>query len=193
MAYTFLQIQAEVRNNINNQTASVTTVIDQAVNLFSNFFNLEKIDATKSTVAGTDNIAQPSNCLDVSGLKIGDDYLDKIPKNRIEEAEDHELQKFYTMDDGKIYIIPTPSAVETVKIWFKSGFTPMAGAGSTDVPDKLVPALILLATWLYFNQITTQTGTARELFPDMTPEEAEKIAQGWKKHFDEIIKLIKTA
>lgn len=186
--YSFATIQTAVRNNVGNSAADVTQAIDNAVNYLSNFYHLKKI-GTANTVAGTDNVSQPTNCIEVMGIEVGDDYFDKIIIKKLEETEDFKDEKFYTLDDGKIYILPTPTAIAAVKIWYKSGFTPMAGAGNTDVPDRLVPILIVLATWFYFVQMVSRTATQREMFPNATPEEMQKIADSWNKQFEALLKI----
>lgn len=190
MSYTYANLESRVRNNINNQTVDVKDIIDDAINLMSNFFHLKKIDTSKNTVASQGYIEKPTNCLQVLGeLKIGEEYY-KRKNISLSETEDYELLCFEEMDDAKIYIYPTPISVQSCKIQFKSGFTALNGAGSTDVPDKLVPLLIVLATWLYWEKIATQVGTARESFPDMTPKEARAIADNWKKQFDKLYETI---
>ena len=68
----------------------------------------------------------------------------------------------------------------------------MAGA-TTDVPDKLLPLLTMLACWQYWIQIVSMDATQRELFPDMTPEEALKVAESFQKQFETLLKTVRNA
>lgn len=190
MAYTYAVIEAQVRANVNDATASVTQEIDDAINLLSNFFSLKKIDTTQVTVASQAFMNKPANCIEVERLKIDDiEYVESAISN-LKKYETDEEESFHDYND-KLQLNPTPTAVLTSKIWYKSGFTVLAGTGSTDVPDRLVPLLLLLATWLYFVQMVSKVGTARENFPDMTPTEAGEIAMVWKKQFDSMLSSIK--
>lgn len=190
MAYTYATIEAQVRVNVNDTSAAVTQEIDDAINLLSNFFNRKLISEAISTVAGQTYIDYPTNPISIERVQIGDnEYIEKS-LSKIQSALDDESYAWYDYN-GKIQIIPTPTAVTASKIWYRAGFTPLAGAGSTDVPDRLVPLLIILATWLYFIQMVSKVSTARENFPDMTPEEAGKIATQWLKQFNDMMAIIK--
>lgn len=186
-------IETQVRANVNSATATVSGVIDDAIYYLGNFFNNKKIDATQSTVIAQAYITRPTRCQKVTYLKIGDDVFDRIDETQIEETEEYELQKFIEKDDGKIYLYPTPTAVAAAIIHYKSGYTPLAGvAGATcDVQDEYLPLVVILATWFYWLTIAGQTGTQRELFPDMTPDEAVALAGTWQKRFIQLLKIIK--
>lgn len=190
MAYTFATIQSQVRANVNDTAADVTQEIDDAINLLSNFFSRKLISTAVSTVAGQSYISYPTNPISIERLQIGtNEYIEKSLA-KIQAAIDDESYAWYDYN-GQIQIIPTPTAVTAAKIWYRAGFTVMAGAGSTDVPDRLVPLLIILATWLYYVQMLSKVSTARENFPDMTPDEAGKIATQWLKQFNEMMNIIK--
>lgn len=190
MAYTYDTIEAQVRANVNDTGAAVTQVIDDAVNLLSNFFSRKLISTAISTVAGQTYIAYPTNPISIERLQIGtNEYIEKSLA-KIQAAIDDGSYGWYDYN-GQIQIIPTPTAVTAAKIWYRAGFTVMAGAGSTDVPDRLVPLLIILATWLYYVQMLSKVGTQRAEFPDMNPDEAGKIATQWLKQFNEMLNIIK--
>lgn len=191
MAYSYAVIEAQVRANVNDASASVTQEIDDAINFLSNFFTLKKIDTSKSTVASQAYMDKPTNCIEIERLKIDDIEYEETSLLNLKSHETDEKESFHDYD-GKIQLNPTPTSVLTAKIWYKAGFTALAGAGTTDVPDRLVPLLVLLATWLYFVQLVSKVGTARENFPDMTPAEAGEIAIVWKKQFDSMLSTIKS-
>lgn len=186
-------IETKIRANINNSSAVVSGVIDEAIALLSNFFKIETLDTSKSTVIGQDYITKPTRCFEVVKLKIGDKYYEKTNLSKLEEMEEFELEKFYEYGDN-IRLLITPTEISTCKIWCKTGFSPLLGvAGNwSDVPEHILPALYILATWLYWLQIVSNVGTEREDFPDMTVEEAEKISDIWAKQFKQIIETIKT-
>lgn len=190
MAYTYAIIEAQVRANVNDTTASVAQEIDDAINLLSNFFSLKKISTSIATVANQAYIDKPTNTIEIERVKIGTDEYKETSLAKLEDAENDETKNWYDYD-GKIQLSPTPTSVITTKIWYKAGFATLAGAGSTDIPDRLVPLLVILATWLYYVQMVSKVGTARENFPDMTPEEAGEIANVWKKQFDSLLQSIK--
>lgn len=186
-------IETQVRANVNNATAVVSGVIDDAIYYLGNFFSNKKIDATQSTTINQAYITRPTRCLKVEYLKIGDDVFDRISEKEIEETEEYELQKYIEKDDAKIYLYPTPTAVAAAIIHYKSGYTPLAGvAGATcDVQDGYLPLVIVIATWFYWLTIAGMTGTQRELYPDMTPEEAAKTAEVWEKKFTTLLQMIR--
>ena len=98
-------LEANVRAKLNQPTATVSGVIDDAISLFNNFFSLAKIDTTKSTVNNQNYITKPTNSLEVNTLKIGTVYYHKmINEKSVEDAENLTLNKFIEKDDGKIYI-----------------------------------------------------------------------------------------
>ena len=187
-------IETQVRANVNSATAVVSGVIDDAIYYLGNFFSNKKIDATQSTTINQAYITRPTRCLKVEYLKIGNDVYDRIDETQIEETQEYELEKYIEKDDAKIYLYPTPTAVAAAIIHYKSGYTPLAGvAGATcDVQDGYLPLVIIIATWFYWLTIAGQTGTQRELFPDMTPEEAMKMAETWEKRFLTLMKQIRT-
>lgn len=189
MAYTFAVIQSTVRNNVNDSAADVTQEIDDAINLLSNFFTLKKIDTSISTVTNQDNINKPANCVEVMKLKIGSDHYTEKRLTEIKENEEAESKCFYDWNE-KIQLIPTPTGVSSAKIWFLGGFTPLGGTGSTDVPDRLVPVLCVLATWLYYVQLVAKNTVARENLPDIEPSEIRELAKHWKQTFDEMVSSI---
>jgi hypothetical protein len=194
MSYTYANLESRVRNNIDSQTASVSDIIDDAINFMSNFFFLKKIDTSKSTVANQSYIAKPTNCLKVIGeIKIGEDYFKRRESAQgLAEIDDYELERYEEADDAKIYIYPTPTSVQTCKMEIHAGFTPLGGvaAAVTDIKDSLVPLLVILATWLYWEKIATNVATGREDYPDMTPKEARSNADAWKKQFDSLYETI---
>ena len=191
MAYTYAIIEAQVRANVNDTTAPVTQEIDDAINLLSNFFSLKKISTSIATVASQAYIDKPTNTIVVERLKIGTDEYKETSLAKLGDVEDDETKNWYDYND-KLQISPTPTAITTTKIWYRAGFTALTGAGSTDVPDRLVPLLVILATWLYYVQMVSKVGTARENFPDMTPKEAGDLATEWKKQFDSLLASIKS-
>ena len=190
---TYSQIEAQVRTNINSTTAVVSNVIDDAIYYLSNFFNLKKIDVSQSTVIAQNCLTKPTQCLSVDYLKIGDTVYDSIKESKIEETEKYELKKYIEKDDGKIYIYPTPTAVAPVVLHYRASYTPLAGVARTisDVQDPYLPLMIIIATWFYWLTIAGQVRTQRELYPDMTPKEAQDIAEIWEKHFLLLLKNIK--
>lgn len=190
MAYTYAVIEAQVRANVNDSAAAVSQEVDDAINLLSNFFTLKKIDTAQVTVANQAYMTKPTNCIELERVKIDDEEYEETSLLNLKGHETDENKSFHDYD-GKIQLNPTPTSVLTSKIWYKAGFTALAGAGSTDVPDRLVPLLVLLATWLYFVQMVSKVGTARENYPDMTPAEAGDIAIVWKKQFDSMLATIK--
>lgn len=190
----YSQLETIVRANVNSASATVSGVIDDAIYYLGNFFSNKKIDATQSTTIGQAYLTRPTRCLKVEYLKIGDVVYDRIEEKDIEETEEWELEKYIEKDDGKVYLYPTPTAVAAAIIHYKSGYTPLAGvAGATcDVQDGYLPLVSIIATWFYWLTIAGQTGTQRELFPDMTPEEAMAMAKTWEERFKLLLKSIRT-
>jgi hypothetical protein len=186
MAYTYSIIENIVRNNVNDASANVQQEIDDAINLLSNFFTQKKIDTSISTVNGQAYINMPSNAVEIMKIKIDSDHYTEKRLSEIKDNEEAESKCFYEWD-GKIQIIPTPTGVSSAKIWYLGGFTPLAGTGSTDVPDRLVPVLCVLATWLYYVQLVAKNAVNRENLPDITPDEIRELSKHWKKTFDEMV------
>ena len=190
----YSELETQVRANVNSATAVVSGVIDDAIYYLGNFFSNKKIDATQSTSDQDRHTStRPTRCLKVEYLKIGNVVYDRIEERDIEEVEKYELEKYIEKDDGKIYLYPTPTAVAAAIIHYKSGYTPLAGvAGATcDVQDGYLPLVSIAATWFYWLTIAGQTGTQRELFPDMTAEEAVAIAGTWEKRFETLLQRIR--
>lgn len=191
MAYTYAIIEAQVRANVKNATAPVTQEIDDAINLLSNFFQLKKIDTSISSVANQSYLSKPTRAIEIIRVKIGTDDYDEAKITELAKVETAENKKWYDWDE-KIQIIPTPTAVASAKIWHKAGFAPLAGTGTTDIPDRLVPVLVVLATWLYYVQMVSTVIMAKSESPDIEPDKIEKIAGHWKKTFDELVASIKS-
>lgn len=191
MAYTFTTIQTQVRALVGVSDASVTQQIDDAVNLLSNFFQLEKI-TTDNFVANQGYITKPSGAIEVTRLKdtTDEEEYKKAGLGELKEADYYEKRTFREYN-GQIRVTPTPTAANAIEIWYRGGFTPMAGSGSTDVPDRLVPLLILLAGWLYFLGLVSKAAVARDEIPDSTIEEANKAAKALKDQFDAMVATIK--
>lgn len=190
MAYTYANIESQVRININDTGAVVQEEIDQAISLLSNFFQLKKIDTSISSVANQGYINKPTNAIEIVRVKLGSDDYEEVKISELAKVEMAENKKWYDWND-KIQITPTPTSIMNGKIWYKAGFTPLGGAGTTDIPDRLVPLVILLATWIYWLEIVTKTGTMRELYPDMTPKEACETANTWLKQINSVMEKIK--
>lgn len=190
MAYTYAIIEAQVRANVKNAAAPVTQEIDDAINLLSNFFQLKKIDTSISSVANQAYISKPTRAIEIIRVKLGTDDYDEVKISELAKVEAAENKKWYDWDD-KIQIIPTPTAIASAKIWHKAGFAPLGGTGTTDVPDRLVPVLVTLATWLYYVQMVSTVIMAKSESPDIEPDKIEKIAGHWKKTFDELVASIK--
>lgn len=191
MAYTYALIETQVRANVKSATAPVTQEIDDAINLLSNFFQLKKIDTSINSVANQAYINKPTRAIEIIRVKLGDDDYDEVKISDLAKVEAAENKKWYDWDD-KIQIIPTPTAVASAKIWHKAGFTTLNGAGSTDIPDRLVPVLVVLATWLYYVQMVSTVIMAKSEMPDIEADKIEKIAGHWKKTFDELVASIKS-
>jgi hypothetical protein len=190
MAYTFATIQTAVRVNVNNVTADVTQPIDDAINFLSNFFDRKIIDTTILTVASQVYITMPTYLQKIDRLTINGDEYERLSIDKIGEAESDGNKYFYEYNE-QIQILPTPSSALATKIWGRCGFTPLAGVGSSDVPNRLVPLVVVLASWIYWLGMVGKVGSARENYPDMTPEEAGKIATEYKKQFDSMVSTIK--
>lgn len=191
MAYTYATIEAQVRANVKNATAPVTQEIDDAINLLSNFFQNKKIDTSISSVANQSYINKPATAVEIVRVKIGSDDYEEAKISDLSKLEEAENKKWYDWD-GKIQLTLAPTSVQSAKIWHKAGFTPLAGSGSTDIPDRLVPVLVTLATWLYFVQMVSATIMSKGEIPDIEPEKLDKICAHWKKSFDELVTSIKT-
>lgn len=190
MSYTFAKIQTAVRVNVNNTSADVTQPIDDAINYLSNFFDNKKIDTSKLTVVGQGYIDKPTNFFHVDRVTINDEEYAHLPFEKLAEAESDGEKYFYEYND-QIQILPLPSSVLSSKIWGRCGFTPCAGSADPDCPDRLVPLVVVLASWIYWLGMVGKVGSARENYPDMTPEEAGKIAVEYKKQFDAMVASIK--
>lgn len=191
MAYSYATIEAQVRATVNDPAASVQQEIDDAINLMSNFFSLKKIDETIDTTALQNYIPQPTRCLEVLRVIIDEIEYNKAGPGDLKNADEYENRSWIQYDD-KIKITPTPSTTGTNNcvVWYRAGFAPLAGTGSTDIPDRLVPLLIILASWLYFLQMMVKVTTARENYPDMTPEEAYDTAKLLKEQFDSMLSSV---
>lgn len=191
MAYTYSTIEAQVRANVNDATAGVSQEIDDAINLLSNFFSLKKVSESIDTVANQNYIDQPTRCLEVLRVIINDVEYSKATPSDLKNADEYDNRTWAQWDD-KIKITPTPSSVEDCEIWYRAGFAPLGGTGSTDIPDRLVPLLVILASWLYFLQMMVKVATARENYPDMTPEEAGETAKLLKDQFDSMLATVQS-
>lgn len=191
MAYTFSTIQTQVRALVGDTSASVTQQIDDAVNLLSNFFQLEKVGTGTFTVDQA-YITKPTNALEIIRLKDTADEKEykKADIPSLKNADYYETRTFRLAND-QVRVTPTPSAANAYEIWYRAGFTPMAGSGSTDVPDRYVPLLILLAGWLYFVGVASKAAVSRENYPDSTITEAKEAADAIKKQFDSMVDSIK--
>lgn len=157
MSKTYADIEDRVLKNINSTTADVSIAIDNAIDFLGNFYENKLIDASIATVASQDYIARPDLCKEVERLEIAGVEYKKASISEINELVDYALQRFVEYD-GKINIYPTPTAIQTTKIWFKANFTPLAGvAGAvSDVPDELIPLLVSIATWFFLEQQENQ-------------------------------------
>lgn len=191
MAYPFSTLQTQVRLKVNNTSADVTEAIDEAINLLSCFFWLNKIDTSIDTVANQAYISKPSRCLSVARVIVDSVEYEKVSIKDLKDADEYS-KKTWIDYNGAIQLTPTPDGAKDTIIWYRSAFTPLAGSGSTDVPDHLVPLLIILAAWFYYTQMLMQVGTARENFPDMDPEEAIKLSSEIKKEFDAMLASIQS-
>ena len=201
--YTILRVYDRVAENTNyanyGSSFNIYGSIADAINYLSNFFQLEKIDASISTVASQNYIDKPDKCLKVVGdIKIGDDYYKKKEDSKsLQEIEDFELLRYEEKNDGKIYLYPTPTSVKACRIHFKSAFSSfdestLDDSEVLDIPDNLIPLLITLSTWFTFNAIAIKIGTQREAFPDMDPKEAEKTAKSWETQFEKLYEKIES-
>jgi hypothetical protein len=149
----YSDIEARVLKNINSTTADVSVAVDNAIDFLGNFYDNHKIDSSLATVANQSHIDKPALCKEVVRVAIAGVEYEKIQPKAISETQEYELNKFIDYND-KIQIFPTPSSILTTEIYFKSFFTPLAGVAgaTTDVPANLIPLLISIATWFFFEQ-----------------------------------------
>jgi hypothetical protein len=192
MPYTFTVIQAQVRLKIGDTSADVTQPIDDAINFLSNFFSLQKL-VSVSTVANQSYIAKSgtlANLFELDRLKINSLEYKKIGLAGLAQAEADGGNYFYDYND-QVQIVPTPTSILSGQAWGRFAFTPLAGAGSSDVPDRLVPLVVILASWFYYLGVLSNVSVARQKFPDVTPDEAGKIVSEVKKQFDTMLDTIK--
>lgn len=149
----YSEIEARVLKNINSTTADVSVAVDNAIDFLGNFYHNEKIDSSQSTVIAQDYLAKPTLSKEVDRVEINGIEFEKAVFKKLSEIKDYSLQKFFEYD-GKVKLLPVPTAVQSTKIYYKSFFTPLAGvAGAvTDVPNNLIPLLISVATWFFLEQ-----------------------------------------
>lgn len=153
MPYTYADLETRVRKVINSDVADVSSAIDNAIDFLGNFYENHKIDTAISTVANQVYIEKPALCKEVVRVQIGDEEYKKITASQIEETKDFDLKRFLDYNE-KIQLYPTPTAIYGTSIWYKAFFTPLEGvaAAETDVPNNLIPLLVSVAAWFFFEQ-----------------------------------------
>lgn len=197
---TFAAIQSIVRTNINVDAGDVTEAIDMAVKFLSNFFSVRKIDDSQTVSTGDTTITKPARAKEIYMLKIGDTYIKKADLDKLQAVEDEDSMRWHVEDhwvaaaDNNIHLTEAVDAADdgdTVKIWYFAGFTPMAGAGSSDVPEQLEPLLIMFATYFYYGLLVSYVKDNKAEFPDMTVWDVIAIWDTWRVHSFDLLDLVK--
>ena len=190
MSYTFAILQTQVRLKVGDVAADVTQPIDDAIAFLSNFFCLEK-NATVATVANQIYLANPAQLQKLDRLVINSVEYKKL--SSLSDLGDAEISKayYFYQYNGQIQILPTPTSIMSGKVWGRFSFASLAGAGSSDVPDTLIPLVVLLATWFYFLRILADVAVARSMYPGLDPDQICKAVSEIKKQFDSMLDTLK--
>lgn len=196
---TIAAIQAIIKNNIDDQTVNVDEAIDLAIKFLSNFFPLRKIDDSQTLTTGDTFVDKPARCLKVLTLKLGDDYIKKADLSKLQQIEDDESQRYYVEDefiagtDNKIHLTDAIGADQDgdkVYIHYLAGFTPKAGAGSPDLPERLEPLLISFATYFYYGILVSHVKNNKSNFPNMTLWDVIAVWDTWRIHSYDLLEIV---
>lgn len=195
-------IQAIIKNNIDDQAVNVDEAIDLSIKFLSNFFNVRKIDTSQTVSTDDTSVDKPARCLKVLLLKIGDDYIEKADKGKMQAIEDDDSQRWHAEDDflagsnNKIHLTKAISAAnngDDVKIWYLAGFAPLAGVAETktDLPERLEPLLISFATYFYYGILVSYVKNNKAEFPNMTLWDVIATWDTWRIHSFNLLEIIK--
>jgi len=194
-------IQAIIKNNVDDQTVDVNEAIDLAIKFLSNFFPLRKIDDSQTLTTGDTSVDKPARCLTVLKLKLGDDYINKADLTKLQQIEDDESQRYYVEDefiggtDNKIHLTDAIGADQNgdkVYIHYLAGFTPLAGVAlaETDLPERLEPLLISFTTYFYYGILVSYVKNHKADFPNMTLWDVIAIWDTWRIHSFDLLEIV---
>ena len=94
--------------------------------------------------------------------------------------------------DNNIHLTEAVSSEDngaTVKIWYLAGFTPLAGAGSSDLPEQLEPLMLMFATYFYYGLLVSYVKNNKAEFPNMTVWDVIAIWDTWRVHALDLLEL----
>jgi hypothetical protein len=181
-----------IKDYVNDTTITADQHAIDAVNFLSNVFPLKKIDSTKTTVSGQNYIAYPTGCITVNRVTINGIEIPKAEDlDHLEVSEDNDVQRWYAYNGMIMFTKNFSVTAQAVKIWYDGSYIVPASATDTDVPDEMMELVYVGGTFRYFRKMVSASVTAREKYPDATPDEMIKVRDQWKKEVDELISDIK--
>ena len=186
------EIATIVKDMINDTTATVDQHIIDSVNYLSNFFHLEKIDISDTTVADQNYLEVPTLCKKMRRLVINDEEIKKLEDfEDLEIVEDCDVPRWYE-DDGKIQLTEEMETTgDAIKKWYNKKFVVPTADVDTDVPDEMLELVYVGAAMRYWRKIVSAVASNREEYPDVDPDEARRILDHWKDQFDYLFKEYK--
>lgn len=198
---------AEFQEFIDDTSITSYYYLERALQFLNNFFSLDDVDTSKSTVVDQNYIEAPAGTVDVNNIWVYSTSAGEYQEMRKLADEDYDniqmfekkgVSRWYVIKEGKdvdkIYFTVTPTSAETVKIKRKKKFTFPADSGdSYDLPDELEELLILGAVRRYYIKILAKVITNREDFPDVDPSEIREIKKEVTAEYYSLLKKIRTA
>lgn len=144
---TFLEMQTELKSYLSNRanftTPNAKDMLNRMYRHVSTSFRFrarEKLDVSQSTVIGTATIALPSGARDVIAIKITGvtEYIltkqDRVWYDQQDTSTGiRGIPEYFVVWGSSIYLYPTPSAVNTLRITYLDLPADMVNDG--DIPD----------------------------------------------------------
>lgn len=190
---TFAEAKTAVQDYLGT-TGDVSQCVKDSIRALSNFFWVDDVNTSLSTVIGQTPYTLPTETLSVYSLAInGEEYREVLlsDPDAWTDAVANKSSRFYATV-SQLVLSVAPSAVYPIYLRRRRAFVvPSSDADVLEVPTRLIDLMILGAVQRFWRKIVAQSATTRELLPDVTPKEAATALAALTAEYDDMLRIIR--
>lgn len=190
---TFAEAKTAVQDYLGT-TGDVSQCVKDSIRALSNFFWVDDVNTSLSTVIGQAAYSLPTETLSLYSLVInGQEYREILlsDPDAWTDAVAMGSYRFYTTVSQLVLSI-APTAVYPISIRRRRAFVvPSADGDVLEVPTRLIDLMILGAVQRFWRKIVAQSATTRELLPDVTPKEATLALGAITTEYEDMLHIIR--
>ncbi len=190
---TFAEAKTAVQYYLGT-TSDVSQCVKDSIRALSNFFWVDDVNTSLSTVIGQTAYSLPTETLSLYSLVInGQEYREILlsDPDAWTDAVEVGTYRFYATVSQFVLSV-APKAVYQISLRRRRAFAVPSSDGEVlEIPTRLIDLMILGAVQRFWRKIVAQSSTTRELLPDVTPKEAAAALTSITAEYDAMLRIVR--